>query len=143
MLEILGFEVGTLSQALTALFSGGIFAAVLSFVVRNRQISVNAEQVLRTHFGEELKRLAEEAERAAQRQLKCEDREEQLRKRVRDLEKSNAAQGEEIKGLKRQIARYSSDRLLVLEDRGCPSDAAPEAVKSARRVKTILEGGDK
>jgi hypothetical protein len=143
MLEAFGIPFGTVAQLLIVIFSGGTFAAVLTYVVRNRAITVGAEETLRTHFGAELKRLAEEAERAAQRQLKCEDREEQLRKRVRDLEKSNAAQGEEIKGLKRQIARYSSDRLMILEDRLCPTDKAPEAVKSARRVKAITERDDK
>lgn len=143
MLEIFGIPFGSISSLLITIFSGGTFAAVLTYVVRNRAITVGAEETLRTHFGAELKRLAEEAERAAERQLRCEEREEQLRDRVRELEKSDEAKGREIDGLKRQIARYSSDKLMILEDRGCPSDAAPEAVKSAKRVKTITEGSDK
>jgi hypothetical protein len=45
----------------------------------------------------------------------------------------------ELTGLKRQISAYSADKLQILEERGCPSDRAPEAVKSAERVKRITE----
>jgi hypothetical protein len=45
---------------------------------------------------------------------------------------------EELKGLHRQIANYSADRLIIMEHSGAqPSEKAPEASASARRVKDI------
>jgi predicted RNase H-like nuclease (RuvC/YqgF family) len=142
MLEIAGLQLGTFFQFLAAMFSGGTFAAVLAFYVRNRQISVNAEATLRTHFGAELTRLAGEVERGLERQLKCEAREESLRKRVRDLEASDIEKQREIEGLKRQIAQYSANKLLELEGNGRPSQKAPDAAASAPRVQEITGKGE-
>lgn len=92
-----------------------------------RKLSSTEAGDLRDHYAAELQRYIEEIDRISTRQLACEGREEKLRGRVRHLE-------DEVAGLHRQIARYSSDSLLILEDK----DRAPEATASAERVKDII-----
>lgn len=135
MLEVFGIEIGTISQALSAVFSGGIFAAILTFLVRWRRLSIDAEQMLRTHFGEELERLSNAAIESDRRHEECEDAKRGLRAELDEMH-------EEMRGLKRQISQYSADKLIILEERGCPSDKAPHSVESARRVRGMTgEGG--
>lgn len=119
MIEMYGTNLGTVFQLLTTLFSGGILAAILTFLVKWRALSIGAEQTLRTHFGEELKRLTQQ---------------------VHDCEKDKRLLWEEIAGLKRQIVERSVDELLILEGHR-PSEAAPHAAASAPRVKRILGEG--
>lgn len=132
MIELFGVSLGTFFQLLTAIFSGGILGVLATFYVRNRKLTLDAAAVLRVHYADELERLARRADESDQRHEECE-----LSKR--DLRKELDALHDELRGMKRQIAEYSADKLLLLEDRGCPSDVAPHAVASARRVKDITE----
>lgn len=110
----------------TVVFTGGVFGVLLRHRYGMRGLA-NAEAAdIRNHYAEEL-------ERVIARQHACEEREQELRKRVSELE-------DELAGIKRQIARYSSEQLLILDDERPPSDRAPDAVASAGRVKRITEG---
>lgn len=64
------------------------------------------------------------------RHKECEDARHELRKELTDMHS-------ELAGLKRQIARYSSDKAILLED-----DKAPMAQASAERVKNIIKEQD-
>ncbi len=131
MIEAFGVQWGTALQLLTTIFSGGLLAAVLTFMVRNRQISINAEEVLRTHFGAELARLKANAIESDGRHEECEKAKRQLRREL-DL------MHDEIRGLRDQIRTQASDRVIALERSGAePSDHVAD---SAYRVKRIVEG---
>lgn len=127
MIHLFGAELGSILQLITTLFSGGILATLLAFYVRNRQVSVNAEATLRTHFGEELRRLTASVH-------DCEEDKRRMRIEIQALH-------EEVTGLKRAIASNSADRLAILEAGTCPSDVAPHAVASVDRVRKITKGG--
>lgn len=131
MFELFGVNWGTPLQFITAVFSGGIFGVLATFYVRNRKITVNAEETLRTHFGEELKRLAESAKESDRRHNECEAAKSELR---RELDKMH----EEIIGLRAQIRSQAVDRVLLLEER-C-AQPSPAVADAARRVKNITEG---
>ena len=93
MIEFLGIAWGTPFQALGAFFSGGIFAAILTFLVKWRALSIGAEQVLRTHFGSELARLTQQ---------------------VHDCEEDKKALWLEIAGLRREIAQNSQSTAQLI-----------------------------
>lgn len=95
MIEAFGLNLGTISQILTTVFSGGIFAAILTFLVKWRALSIGAEQVLRTHFGAELARLTQQ---------------------VHDCEEDKKNLWEEIIGLKRMMAQNSQSTAQLLGD---------------------------
>lgn len=88
-----------------------------------------ADAALRTHFGQELERLAnmartavEELEKAKERQRACEDREEKLRIRVRKLE-------DKMTGIVRSLAVEGSLRVLDITEH--PSDDIIKAAISS------------
>lgn len=115
---------------LRLLSAGGIVTLVGLWWRRDvalRKISSSEAGDIRDHYAAEVKRYSEEMDRVVARQLACEQREQALRERVMTLE-------EDIRGLHRQIARYSSDQLVVLEEGNAPAAAA-----SAERVRKIVE----
>lgn len=116
MIEAFGLQWGTLFQLLTTVFSGGIFAAILTFIVSNRRISVDAAGQLRKHFSEELDRMAQRMNEAEDRQRSCEGREEQLRCRVRKLE-------DDLEGVYRTLVASSAEKVIEL------GDAVPEHIR--------------
>jgi BMFP domain-containing protein YqiC len=136
--------LGTLPQMISAGGILGILGLLLNayrargdITIRERQVTVEAdkveadiEQKVREHLSAELSRLADEVEKAKQRQLQCETREERLRQRVHKLE-------DEVTGLHRVIA-FNSSTLLLGGD-GRPSEAVREA---AIRVLETLARGD-
>lgn len=69
-----------------------------------------------------------------ERHAECERDRKILRDEIHDLQ-------DMVRGFRRQLAQYSTDRLMELEGL-CPSDKAPEAAASAERVRRIVEGGD-
>ncbi len=141
---------GTLPQWLAAIFSGSVLAAVLTFITRWRGQSIGSDEKLRDHYAQEVARLSEKlVGQTATFREQMQTMENHYRQLLQDSdERHEACQQDrdklrleinemhaEIAGLKRQIARYSSDNLVVLEG----SDLkAPEATKSAKRVKRIL-----
>lgn len=125
MIEVFGTQIGTIAQVVTMIFGGGIFGVMVTSYVKNKEVTKNAEHHLRTHFGNELSRLAQQVR-------DCEADKTMMRREIN-------AMHDEISGLKRQISNYSADRMIVMEGRHCPSDIAPEAAASARRVKDITE----
>jgi sugar-specific transcriptional regulator TrmB len=70
---------------------------------------------------------------AESRQRACEEREQELRKRVADLE-------DEVTGLKRQVARYSAEQVVLLEKDEHPSEdvlsAAERVIRHTEEKKT-------
>jgi predicted RNase H-like nuclease (RuvC/YqgF family) len=132
MVEFLGIQLGTVAQVVTMVFGGGIFGVMITGYVSNRKITKDAEAMLRTHFGDELKRLSEKAKESDDRHDKCEREKRDLREEMEEMHN-------EIRGLHRKLTEKSTDSLLILEDRGCPSDKAPHAVAAAKR----LAGSDK
>lgn len=158
----------TLAQWLIALFSGGTFAAVLTFVIKWRGQTIDKDETLREHYAKldteirdhYAKQVAElRAERAAdsaeyakvEKHLRdmCADsdrRHEECEANRRAMRKEMDGMHDEIRGLKRQIPEASANKLLVMEGSPGPkpSDTAPDAAASAVRVKRITEnGGDK
>lgn len=138
IVEIGGVPLGTISQVVTMLFSGGIFGTVTTFFVRNRRITVDArkialdaEAILREHFGDELDRLTQRAAESDRRHEECEQAK-------RDLRRELDAMHDEVRGLKDQLRMYSADRLIELEA-NCPSAAVSA---SARRVKRHAKSGN-
>lgn len=122
MIEAFGVGLGTFFQLLTTVFSGGIFAAILTFFVKWRGMSLTAEATLRTHFGDELKRLAQNVH-------DCEEDKRLMRAEINALH-------DEVRGLTDQLRMYSTDRLLRLEaSTARPSETAPHAVAAAQRLR--------
>lgn len=135
--------IGTLPQLVSAGGIIGILGLLLNIYrargdlnIRERQVDVEAEKIeadieakVRDHLATELKRLGDEVEKAKQRQLACEDREEKLRRRVHKLE-------DEVTGLHRVIAFNSST--LILGSDGRPSEAVREA--AIRVLETLAKG---
>lgn len=119
MIEAFGVGLGTVFQLLTTIFSGGIFAVLTTFYVRNRKLSLDAEATLRTHFGDELKRLTSQ---------------------VHDCEADKRRMWDEINALKDQLRQYSADRVIALGEPGAAM--APHAAASAPRVKMIVDKHD-
>jgi hypothetical protein len=138
VVEFLGIQLGTFAQVLTMLFSGGIFGVLASFYLKNRALTIDAAKVLREHYAAELKRLTDHAIESDKRHEECESAKRQLRI---ELDKMH----DELEGLHRQIARYSSDNLMILESssKPKPSEIAPDAVDSAPRVRKIVGRGEK
>jgi dsDNA-specific endonuclease/ATPase MutS2 len=125
----------SLAGTLAALFSGATLIGVLTFITRWRGQSIGSEEKLREDMGRELGALRKqllELERhyrdmlreSDRRHEECQTDRTRLQERVRHLEN-------EVNGLHRQIARYSSERVLEL-DNDCPS---AKVVAAARRVK--------
>jgi hypothetical protein len=102
VIEFFGISWGTPFQFLTVILSGGLLAAVLTFVVNNRKISVDAASQLRSHFSKEL-------ERVTKRQHDCEEREGMLRERVRELE-------DYLTGIYRMLVERSAEDVLAIGD---------------------------
>lgn len=139
----------TLPQWLTALFTGG---GLFWFIIQWRGQSMSSEEQIRDHYAKEVKILRDRVDakdeqfvrierhwrtmlqEEERRHEECRQDREALRDRVTTLEN-------ELTGVKRQIADYSSDRLMVLEGATGggtkPSDVAPHAAASAPRVKHI------
>jgi hypothetical protein len=109
VIEFFGISWGTPFQFLTVILSGGLLAAVLTFVVNNRKISVDAASQLRSHFSKEL-------ERVTKRQHDCEEREGMLRERVRELE-------DYLTGIYRMLVERSAEDVLAM------GDAVPEHIR--------------
>jgi biopolymer transport protein ExbB/TolQ len=143
---------GTLAQWLIALFSGATFAAVLKFTLGWRGQSLDTDEKIRDHYSKEVLRLTarlddlnkvfrdemQSMEEHYRKMLDASDhRHEECQKDRDSMRQEMIEMHEEIAGLKRQIAQYSSNRLLVLENGSRPSSVAPDATKSASRVQRV------
>ena len=145
---------GTLPQWIAALSGAGIFAALLRFGLGWRGQTLGSDENIRTHYAEEIKRLTSKLderheeyrqemqsleshyramiEDSDRRHEECQVDREKLRREMNDMH-------DEIAGLKRQIARYSADRMVLLGD----DPYSPEARKSAPRVRRIVDKEEK
>jgi phage shock protein A len=140
-----GVDASTLNvilNSIAVLFGGGILGVILAHKRGMIGLSNADKADIRDHYDSELTRLAEQLAAAEarhestedrlsarlataeDRQRACENRERELRKRVADLE-------DEVTGLKRQVARYSAEQVVLLEKDEHPSG---EVVDAARRV---------
>ena len=149
---------GTLPQWIAALFSAGIFGAILKFGLGWRGQTLDSDEKIRDHYAKEVARLTDQLnqkslawteqiqgleahyrkmlEESDRRHEECQIDREALRKELNDMHA-------ELTGLKRQIARYSTDKLLVMDDEsGGPSATAPSSVAAARRSKRLRDEGD-
>lgn len=114
MIEIFGYPIGTLSQLLTTIFSGGLLAAILPFLLGYRKVSLDAEGLLRTHFADTLKTMQGELSQARTeinaatvRQRECEERESALRGRVRELE-------DHLEGVYRMLVQTNAEKVIEM-----------------------------
>jgi chromosome segregation ATPase len=151
---MLGVDASTINVVLNAvavLFGGGILGVILAHKRGMIGLSNADKADIRDHYDKELTRLAEalaaseirhisaEGHLAARladaesRQRACEEREQELRKRVADLE-------DEVTGLKRQVARYSAEQVVLLEKDEHPSEdvlsAAERVIRHTEEKKT-------
>lgn len=138
----------SLAAILAAIFSGSGLVAILTFVTRWRGMSIDSEAQLRADLAKELgvmrqhmrdleahyRSMLEDSDR---RHEECQLDRDKLRDRLAESDRRVQHLEDEITGLKRQIAQYSANRLTELE--GKPSERAPEATKSAPRVRRITE----
>jgi hypothetical protein len=84
---------------------------------------------IRDHYAQELDRLAARVDASDRLHEECVREREELRRELREVH-------DELAGIKRQIARYSADALMILDDRTeIPRKVAPDATASAPRVK--------
>jgi hypothetical protein len=125
---MLGLDIGTVAGWITALSSLGIFASLGTLTVAwwRRGVSLKglsdtAEGKLRDHYAEEL-------ERVVKRQHDCEEREEALRKRVRDVENL-------LEGVYRMLVQNSAEKVLEMGDTVPPHvrDLAKRSLAAQRR----------
>jgi chromosome segregation ATPase len=134
MIEINGYNVGTLAQVVTAVAGTGLLGALLPFALGYRKVSLDAEGLLRTHFSETLKDLQakldvadERIEQAAARQRDCEKREEKLRHRVRELE-------DHLEGVYRMLVQTNAEKVIQMGD-----NFPAHIVDLARRTQAYSE----
>lgn len=142
--------LGTLPQWIAAAASAGIFGALLKFGLGWRSQTLNEDENLRKHYAEELQRLTKKLDEKSgdfsakmqvmedhyrkllddsdRRHDECQKDRDNLRREMNDMH-------DEIAGLKRQIARYSADRVVLLGE----DNYAPEAKRSAQRVRKIVD----
>jgi hypothetical protein len=125
-IDFAGIHWGTGFQFLTTLFSGGAFSVLFALYLRNRKMTLDAEDLLRGHFGKELTRMAARLD-------ECEKARAELRREINGMH-------QEINGLHAKLREKSTDNLLILEDARPPSERAPSSLAAARRLK---ENGDK
>lgn len=142
--------LGTLPGWIT---SGGVVALLVTLVKRGVQMRglENADVAdIRTHWATELKALRDRQDSADRRDAEreksyaaalklAEERWQESSARHAECEEQRSKLFDELAGLKRQIAQYSANRLLILED-GPPGASAPDAMASAKRVKDIGNG---
>jgi len=136
----------TPAQIITAIFSGGTFAAVLGFVIKWRGQSLSSEEQIRDHYAGEVARLAnrlddkDEAYRKLEGHLRemlaesdrmhaeCLRDRDALNRRVKELEVN-------VRGLEDNLRQASASKVVALDP-----PQAPEATKAAKRT---LENGAK
>jgi chromosome segregation ATPase len=131
--------LGTLPQWLSAGAFVTFVGILLRFEIQKRRVKLDDQTDIRTHYSQEVAALRArivEVEAHYRRMLEDVDAAHEECKRDRD-ELRNQVKGlkDELEGIKRQIARYSTDQLLILEDRCSMLGNAPEASKSAHRSK--------
>lgn len=141
--------IGTIPQWLTALFSAGVLGALLKFGLKWRGQTLDSDEKIRDHYAKEVARLTSKLDEQTrgfredirsledhyrkqladsdQRHEECQKDRDELRLELRNMH-------EEIAGLKAQIRRYSTDRLLVLEDDRLIQQA-PKSLASAKRIR--------
>ena len=115
MIHWFGVEWGTPLQLVTMLLTGGILGVFAKMQLGNREMSLDAEELIRKHFGQELTRLTDKSRESDERHDRCEREKRELRD---ELEKMHT----EIRGLQDQLRMYSAGKLIELSS-GCPSEA--------------------
>src|SRR5690348_5151445 len=118
--------LGTLPQWIAALASAGIFGALLKFGLGWRGQTLDSDEKIRDHYATELKRLTdkltEETGRFRTQMMEMEDhyrkmltesdrRHEECQVDRDKLRQELNKMHSEITGLKRQISRYSTDKM--------------------------------
>jgi len=134
---------------LAVILSGGALAVVLTYRYRMRKLEVDKEASDRTadtleienlrtalrelekHYRDMLKQADDRHAEADARHRLCQQRAEDMAEEVRVLRG-------EVAGLHRQIVELSTDRLVHLTEKGCPSDVAPYSVESIERVRKLI-----
>jgi hypothetical protein len=126
--------LGTIPQWLTALGIGSFFVALLRRDVQVRGLRNADTADIRDHYADELKALRDRLDIADKRYLEAmklaDSRWEESNRRHEECVKEREDLRDELTGLKRQIIRYSSGKLTILEE-------APESRKAAERVRKI------
>lgn len=144
--------VGTIPGWITAATAvSGLIWAFLKFGLGWRGQTMADDADIRDHYAQEVAALrgkldGQEAhflsleshwrtilEASDRRHQECEEARQAMRREIN-------AMHEEIAGLKAQIRAASTDRVLRMEEK---PPKAPHARASAKRVKNIIEGGDK
>lgn len=143
---------GTIPQWIAAASTvTGLVWAFLRFGLGWRKQGFDNDADIRDHYAQEVAALrgkldGQEAhflsleahwrtilEGSDRRHQECEDARQQLRSELSKMH-------EEIAGLKSQIRAASTDRVLRMED---DPPAAPHSRAAAKRVRDVMEGGDK
>ena len=131
MIELFGVELGSIFQMLAALFSGGLFISMLTFINKWRSASISAEALLRTHFSDQLKSLEARWTEGEERHKQCLNDRDELRKRVRELE-------DHLEGVYRMLVQTSAEKVIELSD-----SFPPHIVKLAQRTVAYSRAGKK
>jgi predicted RNase H-like nuclease (RuvC/YqgF family) len=155
--------IGTLPGWITAASTTtGVAAIIIAFFRRGvslKGLQNAAEADIRDHYADEVKALREKldrqeahfrtlekhlremidasdkrAEESDRRHGECEQARRELRGEIDEMHK-------ELTGLHRQITEQSADKLLILEQRGKPSEVAPHSTAAAKRLKENGGGG--
>jgi hypothetical protein len=130
--------LGTIPQWLTALGIGSFLIALLRRDVQVRGLRNTDQADIRDHYAQEVAALRDQLLTMEQHYRNML---EQSDKRHDECEVARSQMRAELDGLKRQMAAASADRLLVLEERTCPSDVAPHSTAAAKRIKGSEDEG--
>lgn len=129
--------LGTIPQWITAAGVSGVIMAYWRRGIQLRGLQ-NAERGdVRDHLAQEVERLTKRVDEQDKRYNDYQkEADRRWREAIENHEQCVAERNQlraEIEGLKRQIARYSADQLMILEDRNCPSPAVSDAARRVRK----------
>lgn len=132
-------DPGTLPQWITASGILGFLGLFLRYLSTSNRLSNENTADIRQHYAAEVAALRTrivEVEAHYRSMLKeSEERNEECRKEREEDRNIIRGLKDELEGIKRQISRYSADKLMILEDSCALVDNAPESRAAARRVK--------
>lgn len=152
--------LGTIPGWITSAGVLGMLGLLLRYKLGWKRLTIQDETNIRDHYAKEVASLREKLsnqenyfksleahwrtlmENSDRRHEECEEARRSLRNELEELHKERRDDREEmsrmqaeIDGLKRKISDQSVDKLLILEERGRPSEVAPESYKAAQRRK--------
>lgn len=132
-------DPGTLPQWITASGILGFLGLFLRYLSTSNRLGNENTADIRQHYAAEVAALRTrivEVEAHYRSMLKeSEERNEECRKEREEDRNIIRGLKDELEGIKRQISRYSADKLMILEDSCALVNNAPESRTAARRVK--------